>query len=182
MGAMNALPRSVPLTYTDLQSMPDDGHRYELIDGVLIVTPAPRHPHQRVGFNLARAMADAVPAVLEVLMAPFDYVVNDLTVLQPDIVVARRTDLTDRNLPSPPVLAVEVLSPSTRKIDAGTKRLALEAAGVANYWLVDPDEPSILALESVDGAYRQAAYVVGDKVFEIATPFALSVKPSDLTR
>jgi Uma2 family endonuclease len=182
MGAMNALPRSVPLTYSDLQSMPDDGHRYELIDGVLIVTPAPRHPHQRVGFNLARAMAVAVPAALEVLMAPFDYVVNELTVLQPDVVVARRADLTDRNLPSAPVLAVEVLSPSTRKIDEGTKRLALEAAGVPHYWLVDPDEPSILALELADGSYREAACVVGDGPFEITTPFAFSVNPVDLTR
>jgi len=183
MGAMNALPRSVPLTYADLQAMPDDdGHRYELVDGTLIVTPAPRTPHQRVGFNLARALADRVPADLEVMMAPVDYVVSDSTVLQPDVLVARRADITERNLPAPPVLAVEVLSPSTRRIDAGTKRLAFEAAGVPHYWLVDPDEPSILALELVDGVYREAAYVVGDATFSITAPFTVSVRPVDLTR
>ena len=182
MGAMNALPRSVPLTYDDLQAMPDDGHRYELVDGALIVTPAPRTPHQRVAFNLARVLADAAPPELEVMMAPVDYVVSNVTVLQPDVLVARRADITERNLPAPPVLVVEVLSPSTRTIDAGTKRLALEAAGVPHYWMVDPDGPSILALELVDGVYREATPVIGADTFVVTTPFAFSVVPADLTR
>jgi len=182
MGAMHALPRSVPLTYDDLQAMPDDGHRYELVDGVLIVTPAPRRVHQLVAGSLFIHLTQAAPEELVVLQAPFDYFVSELTVLQPDILVARWADTTERNLPAPPVLAVEVLSPSTRRIDAGTKRLAFEAAGVPHYWMVDPDGPSILALELVDGVYREAAPVIGADTFAVTSPFAFSVVPADLTR
>ncbi|HZQ87285.1 MAG TPA: Uma2 family endonuclease, partial [Acidimicrobiales bacterium] len=111
-----------------------------------------------------------------------DYVVSNVTVLQPDVLVARRADVTERNLPAPPVVAVEVLSPSTRRIDAGTKRLAFEAAGVPHFWMVDPDGPSILALELVDGVYREATPVIGADAFEVTSPFALSVVPAELIR
>ncbi len=103
-----------PFTVADLERTPDDGRRYELIDGVLIVSAAPGRLHQRVVGRLYRLLDDACPAELEVLMAPFGIVFGDDTELQPDVLVARRADLTDKNLPAPPVLAVEVLSPSTR--------------------------------------------------------------------
>ena len=180
MGAMNALPRSVPLTYDDLQTMPDDGHRYELVDGVLIVTPAPLIPHQRVVRNLMGLLLPAVPDDLEVFSAPVDYLVSSLTVLQPDLLVARRADVGHRNLQHPPVLVIEVLSPSTRRIDAGAKRLAFEAAGVPHYWLIDPDEPSIVALDLVDGTYVEAAHVTVTAAFETTTPFPFAVAPADL--
>jgi Uma2 family endonuclease len=182
MGAMNALPRSVPLTYDDLQAMPDDGHRYELVDGVLIVTPTPRIPHQRVVRNLLVLLAAALPDELEVLSAPVDYVVSMLTVLQPDLLVARRAEVGDRNIEHPPVLVVEVLSPSTQRIDAGTKRLAFEAAGVPHYWLVDPDEPGITALELIDGTYVEAARVTGGDTFDTTRPFRVAVVPDALVR
>jgi Uma2 family endonuclease len=182
MGAMRALPWGDPLTYDDLREMPEDGHRYELIDGALIVTPAPRMSHQNVVMNLAGLLWTTLPESLKVFAAPVDYVVSDTTVLQPDVLVVRRSDVGEYNLLHAPVVAIEVLSPSTRRIDAGTKRLTFEAAGVPHYWLVDPDVPSIVALELVDGAYREAASVVGHEVFEITAPFAFSVKPVDLTR
>ena len=177
---MPVLPWGDPLTYDDLQTMPDDGHRYELVDGTLIVTPVPWTIHQRALGNLAVRLHGAAPADLEVLMARFDYVVSPLTVLEPDIVVARRADIGEENLQHTPVLVVEVLSPSTRLIDAGTKRLAFEAAGVPHYWMVDPDEPSIVALELTDGAYRETARVVGADEFRTGTPFVLTVAPATL--
>jgi Uma2 family endonuclease len=180
MGAMNALPRSVPLTYDDLQAMPDDGHRYELVDGVLIVTPAPRILHQRAVVNLLALLHGAIPTDMEVFVAPVDYVVSPLTVLQPDLLVARRDEVGERNLQHPPVLVVEILSPSTRRIDAGTKRLAFEGAGVPHYWMVDPDEPSILALELVGGAYRETARVAAGDTFVATTPFPIRIVPAAL--
>jgi len=182
MGAMNALPRSVPLTYDDLQSMPDDGHRYELIDGVLIVTPAPRTLHQEVVLNLAIALKQQLSRDHVVLVAPADYVVSTHTVLQPDLLVARRSDVGVANVHGTPLLVVEVLSPSTRRIDEGTKRLAFEGAGVPNYWLVDPDEPSILALELVDGAYRDAAHARGAEPLVVAAPFSVTIVPGELIK
>ena len=88
VGLTHVLPWGKPLTYDDLQAMPDDGHRYELIDGVLIVTPSPRHLHQRAVASLLVLLHDASPSEIEVLTGPFDYVVSDVTVLEPDVIVA----------------------------------------------------------------------------------------------
>ena len=134
MGAVTLLPRSRPLTRTDLESVPDDGHRYELIDGALVVTPAPSWRHQDVAFELAVLLRGLCPPDLRVFMAPVDVVLSDSTVMQPDVLVARRADLGARDLPAAPVLAVEVLSPSTKHIDLMLKRSRFEAAGCASYW------------------------------------------------
>jgi hypothetical protein len=72
-------------------------------------------------------------------------------VLPPDLLVARRTDTTERNLPMAPVLAIEVLSPSTRLIDLNLKRARYEAAGCSAYWVVDPELPALTAWEQRDG-------------------------------
>jgi Uma2 family endonuclease len=179
MGVTSALPRSRPLTYADLDEMPDDGHRYELIDGTLIVTPAPRHLHQRVVGNLHLALRSGCPPELEVLLAPFDVVLEPSTVLEPDVLVARRSDVTERNLPAAPVLAIEVLSPSTRRIDLGTKRLTFEAAGVPSYWVFDPDGPSLTVFELDGAAYRETT-IAGGEVWDAAAPFAVRICPADL--
>jgi Uma2 family endonuclease len=180
MGVTSALPQSRPLTYDDLAAMPDDGHRYELIDGTLIVTAAPSMLHQRAVARLLRLLVDSCPPELEVFVAPFDVVLSARTVMEPDVLVARRAELTERNLPAPPMLAIEVLSPSTRRIDLGTKKLAFEAAGVPSYWVVDPDEPSLTAFELEGGAYRQVAVVVGDDGWEAGQPFEVRVVPRTL--
>lgn len=174
------LPRGRALTRDDLDAMPDDGHRYELVDGVLIVSPAPRRVHQRASLRLTVLLDAAVPPDLEPLAAPFDVALSDDTVMQPDLVVGRNADFTERDLPVAPVLAVEVLSPSTRGIDLLLKKDRLERAGCAHYWVVDPEEPSITAWALTEGAYRQVARAVGDEAFEVAEPFDVRVVPAEL--
>ena len=176
----HALPRNVALTYDDLRAMPDDGHRYELVDGTLIVTPAPKIPHQRVVGRLIVVLSQAAPDEYEVLPAPVDYVVSERTVLQPDVLVARRSELGLDNLRRAPVLVVEVLSGSTRRIDLGTKRLAFEAAGVPSYWLVDPDEPGLIVLELAGGHYEEVARVSGDEAWTAVRPFPVRIVPTEL--
>jgi Uma2 family endonuclease len=180
MMTVTTLPRSRPFTWRDLEAMPDDGHRYELIDGALVVTPAPSIPHQSVAFALARLLHGACPPHLKVLMAPLAVRLADDTELQPDILVARRSDLTHRNLPAAPALAVEVLSPSTRLIDINLKKARYEAAGCPSYWTVDPDGPQLTAWELADGAYVPVAHVVGDEPFRATKPFPVTVVPADL--
>ena len=182
MDVTHALPRGAPLTYDDLQAMPDDGHRYELVDGVLIVTPAPVRLHQRAVARLLALLMAAAADEHEVLPAPFDYKISESTVLEPDLIVARKADFGEKNLQRTPVLVIEVQSPSTRRIDLGTKRLAFEAAGVPFYWLVDPDELSLTVLELVDGTYREAARVEGEGAYEASEPFFVRVVPADLVR
>jgi len=103
MGSVMTLPRSRPLTRADLDALPEDGHRYELIDAVLVVTPAPSMPHQRVVTRLLRLLDAACPDDLEVFVAPFDVALATDTVMQPDVLVARQVDLTERDLPTAPV-------------------------------------------------------------------------------
>lgn len=174
------LPRGRALTRDDLDAMPDDGHRYELIDGVLIVSPAPTPTHQRASFRLGLLLHAALPPRLEILPAPLDVVLSDDTVLQPDLVVAQTLDFGDRGLSAAPLLAVEVLSPSSRGIDLLLKKDRLERAGCAHYWVVDPQEPSITGWALTDGAYRQVARAVDHEAFEVAEPFAVRVAPAEL--
>ncbi|KQV77889.1 hypothetical protein ASC64_03475 [Nocardioides sp. Root122] len=178
--SVTVLPQSRPLTADDLSALPDDGHRYELIDGTLIVTPAPSWRHQRAVARLLRALMDAADGHLEVLAAPFDVRLADDTVLQPDVLVCRVSDLTQRNLPAAPLLAVEVLSPSTRLVDLNLKRARYEAAGCPSYWVVDPEAPAITAWDLRDGAYVEVASVAGGERFAAAHPFPIALAPRDL--
>ncbi len=102
MGTVTVLPRGRALTRRDLERMPDDGHRYELVDGSLIVTPAPSPRHQAVLARLYGTLAAHCPADLQVLFAPLDVALADDTVLQPDLLVARKSDFSARDLPVAP--------------------------------------------------------------------------------
>jgi Uma2 family endonuclease len=174
-------------TYADLQRAPDDNYRYEIVDGVLLVSAAPGRLHQRAVGRLYARLDAACPPDLEVLVAPFDVVLADDTVLEPDVVVARRSQLTEKNLPGPPELAVEVLSDSTRLIDLNLKKARLQRSGTPCYWVVDPsarpEEARLVAWELDDeGRYQQVAEVVGEKEFHASRPYPVSVAPASLVR
>lgn len=168
------------LTYADLQALPDDHNRYELIDGELLVSPSPSTAHQRAVGNLYMLLRPACPPDLEAFVAPFDWLVDDHNVFVPDLLVARTRDLTERNLPRPPVLAVEVLSPTTRHRDLGRKRDAYARAGLADYWVVDPLVPSVRMLERVDGTFCEVAHAADDGSVIVERPFPVTVVPGDL--
>ncbi|HSK56006.1 MAG TPA: Uma2 family endonuclease [Jiangellales bacterium] len=182
MTAVTALPYGRALTRDDLDALPDDGHRYELLDGALIVTPAPSTRHQSVAAELYTVLREAAPAELKVLFAPLDVVLADDTVLQPDLLVAPRESFTDRDLPTAPLLAVEVLSSSTRRIDLLVKHDRYGSAGCAAYWLVDPEEPSVVAWELGGDDYVEAGRASGSEVLELDRPFPVRVCPAELTR
>lgn len=176
---MASLPRSVPLTRDDLDALPDDGHRYEILDGSLIVTPAPVPRHQMVVGELHYALKEATAGTgLVVFVAPFEVTLSLTTVLQPDVVVCHREAITRRGAEGPPVLVVEVLSPSTRYLDRGAKRLAYESAGVAHYWLADPADPSLVALCLEGGRYAEVASVGEDQTWHCTDPVTVSLSPT----
>lgn len=177
------LPTDRPMTRADLDALPDDlGLRYELVDGVLLVSAAPRPRHQLAAFRLAMLLEQARTPDLWVLPAPVDVALDDDTVLEPDIVVAPVSDFSEKDLPTAPLLAVEVLSPSTRSRDIGIKKDRLARAGCASYWVVDPEAPALVAWELRGGQYVMVARASGDEVFETAFPIPMSVRPSDLVR
>jgi len=180
MTTVTTLPHGRPLTRADLELMPDDGHKYELLDGVLVVSPAPRTRHQEVVGGLYVLLRENRPADLKVLFSPVDVVLAEDTVLQPDLLVAPREQFTDRDLPGAPLLAVEVLSPSTRRFDLLLKRDRFQSAGVRSYWLVDPDVPSVTVLELQDRVYAEVAHVEGAESCDVLLPYPMTIVPEQL--
>jgi Uma2 family endonuclease len=180
MTLVSTLPQSRPLTRDDLETMPDDGHRYELLDGILIVSPAPRPRHQEAVASLLVVLRQAAPRDLLVLTAPLDVALTNDTVLQPDVLVARRSDFSERDLPTAPLLAIEVLSPHTRRFDLLLKRDRLQTAGCPSYWVVDVDEPSIIAWQLVDGVYVEVGRAAGSQHIQLSQPFEVAFSPAEL--
>ena len=178
----SVIPHGRPFTVDDLEAMPDDGNRYELIDGMLLVTPAPGWPHQEMGAELFFQLRLQHPPDVRVLPAPFAVRTAFDSEVQPDVFVARYVDMTDKNLPVAPLLAVEVLSPSTRLKDRNLKKAFYERIGVASYWILDPAEPGALTAFELDdaGQYVQIAHVVGDEEFRAVRPFPVTVVPARL--
>jgi len=177
---MVSLPFGEPLTYDDLEGMPEDGHRYELLDGALLVSPSPGTAHQVCVGALLRVLHAARGEEHLVLPGPYDYVISRHTVLVPDVLVARRSDFTARNIGVPPLLVVEVLSPSSRRTDPGSKLLAYRDARVPAYWIVDPLAPSISVFHLEGEGYREVANAVADEELVTDQPFTLRIVPGRL--
>jgi len=173
-----------PFTVADLEGMPDDGRRYELIDGELLVSPAPGWAHQEAAYTLYTLLRSHCPPDLRVIGAPFAVRPDKFNEVQPDVLVARYTDLTEDDLPRAPVLAVEVISPTSRLRDAHLKNAVYARLGSASFWLVDParDKPTLTVFELAGGAYREVACVAGDEPWTATRPFPVRVVPADLVR
>ena len=169
-----------PFTRADLDAMPDDGYRYELLDGMLLVSAAPVPRHQVVSGNLYLLLRHGCPADLQVVYAPLDVVLADDTVLEPDLLVAPRDQFSAKDLPGAPLLAVEILSPSTGRVDRLLKRDRFQEAGCPSYWLVDPAQPSVIVLELEGGAYAERGRAAGDERLDVALPYPVTIVPSDL--
>jgi Uma2 family endonuclease len=168
-------------TIEDLDRMPSDGHRYELLDGTLIVSPAPGLPHQRVAVVLTHILELACPDDL-VVFPNVNVRFAAASALEPDAVVARPPDVSGARLLAVPLLVAEVLSPDSALRDLNLKKAAYERFGVPSYWVVDPDlgRPSLRAFELADGAYAEVARVTGDQAFRAQRPFGVEVVPGRL--
>ena len=168
-------------TVDDLERMPDDGRRYELVDGVLMVSPAPRIPHQVVLAELIVLLHGACPPGLFVVPGP-GVRMSDDTELIPDLVVIRQDQLNARRVTRPPLIVVEIQSPSTALFDLNTKKAVYERFSIESYWVVMPDvdQPELIVFELRDGRYRQAAHATGGKPFRAERPFPVEVVPARL--
>ncbi|MGC0143958.1 Uma2 family endonuclease [Pseudactinotalea sp. Z1732] len=183
MTGMTLMPRTgEEWTVDDLDLLPDDGLQYELLDGLLLVSPAPAPLHQRVITRLLLLLHAACPPGYEIFPAPLDWRPDPRTSLQPDLLIVRNEDVGEHHVSAPLALAVEVLSPATRRKDQVLKRSKYEDAGVRSYWIIDPAEPSVLALDLTDASYSTTAHVSGTERAELEVPFRIGVVPADLVR
>lgn len=171
------------LTVEDMENMPDDEFRYELDDGVLIVSPAPSSLHQRAVTRLTVVLSAACPPEFEVLVGP-GVNISRYQHRVPDVAVVPADSMDTVFQVTPPLLAVEVASPRTRLYDRNRKKDVYEQFGVPSYWIVEPDrdKPELTVFELHDGKYEQIAQVAGDTAFEAARPFPVTVTPSALVR
>lgn len=173
---------SGPYTLAYLDTAPDDGRRREIIDGGLFVTPGPTRIHQRAVLRLGAKLDAVCPAGPEVLVAPFDYQPTSERSLQPDVLVCSPEDHGFKHARRPLLLAVEILSPSSKMLDLLLKRGVYEQAGVRSYWILDPEKECLTVLELVDGAYVERDVITGEKVFEASLPFPVEIVPAELLR
>lgn len=162
-------------TYEDYAALPDDGKRYEILDGELFVTPSPLAWHQQISMNLTLALGMHVRAhkLGQLFYAPFDVVLSRTDVVQPDILfisAARAEIITRANVQGAPDLVIEVLSDGTRRNDEIQKRNAYDRFGVAEYWIVDPElELMTIYRRDADG-FRRVAEVENGPHGVITTP------------
>jgi Uma2 family endonuclease len=174
--AMRPASDRVKLTYEDLLALPDDGMRHELIDGEHYVTPAPTPPHQFIIGNLYLLIGNYLRErrLGVVAFAPFDVVFSRYDVVEPDLIyfsTARFKEVVgDKNAQGAPDLAIEILSPSTRRRDEIIKRRLYERTGVPEYWVVDPELETVKVHRLVDGKYQKAAELSLEDDAVLTTP------------
>jgi Uma2 family endonuclease len=177
------LPDDRPLTVEDLGLLPDGANKYELDDGVLVVSPAPAVNHQIALQRLSEVLGPACPSDYLVLPGPgvemtkYQYRIPDMVVVRVDAV-----GFEDVTITKPPVLAIEVASPSTAMYDRNRKKDVYAGFGIASYWIVTPslEKPRLVAYELRRDAYRQIADVSGDQMFAASKPFPVEIVPSAL--
>lgn len=137
-------------TYAEYQRLPDD-QRYEVLEGELVMTPGPGKDHQLIVLDLGgllRSLTRKAGLGL-VFIAPFDVILSEQTVVQPDVLYISQERLNivqERGVFGPPDLVVEILSPSTAQRDLEVKRLLYGKHGVREYWVVDPIARSVEVL------------------------------------
>ncbi len=154
-------------TYEEYATLPDDGKRYEIVSGVLYMSPSPSGPHQDAALEIASYLRAHVKltGLGLVRMAPFDVILPTGDVVQPDVLVVLNEHLdkvTDKFILGAPDLVVEIASPSTATHDRHNKLDAYARAGVSEYWIVDPFSHTVevLSLERV-GLYQSLGLFSG---------------------
>lgn len=171
------------LDLDDLYTTPDDGNRYEILDGAIVMTPPPAIAHQSVVTRLLVLLDKPARQLgLRVFPAPTAWRIGPGQVPEPDLVVASTDVITSRAVEGPPVLVIEVMSPSGRGRDLFEKRRIYAQGRASWYWIVDPLEPSLMVLRLTTDGYVDDARVIGEEAYETRDPFAVRIVPADLLR
>ncbi|HET8774062.1 MAG TPA: Uma2 family endonuclease [Thermoanaerobaculia bacterium] len=149
------------MTYEEFMALPDDGKHYELIEGELVLNPAPNLRHQAIIGNLYLAFRLYLDQHRsgKVFVAAVDVVLSIENVLEPDVIVIladRAARLQTKNVQGAPNIAVEVLSPGSRRKDEVTKKRLYEHFGVDEYWIADPETETVKIYRRAGDAFERA--------------------------
>lgn len=178
LGGENMKPArpGVKLTYEDFLQFPDDGKRHELVDGEHYVTPSPNLRHQVILGDLYLLIASWLEAhpVGRIFLSPFDVVLSNFDIVEPDLLYMSNERaaavLTSQHVKGTPELVVEIASPGTRRRDETIKRRLYERAGVAEYWVVDPDVEVIRIYKREGDTFARAFELSRERGEVLETP------------
>ena len=166
-----AIPKAaVKLTYKEYVLFPADGKRHEIIDGRHYMNAAPNPRHQAISRHIQFQLYVAIEQqqLGEVISAPIDVQFTDSDVVQPDIIIVLRKNqiITPIKIDGVPDLVIEILSPSSRKLDVSLKKRLYEQSGVPEYWIVDPKGNVLLQhLQNTNGLYAKPIECISSVTF-----------------
>jgi Uma2 family endonuclease len=171
-----------PLTYDDYLQLPDDGKRYEVIGGELIVNPAPRRIHQEVSSNLDWILQRSLRAsgAARLYTHPVDVYLSLNDIVQPDLVVIRTSRLhiyqPEGVIKGAPDIVIEIISPSSQRVDRVRKQVLYARSGVPEYWIADPEQRELI-VNVLRGEDYVAVEPDGDGLFSSRVIPGLRVDP-----
>lgn len=184
--AVGELQRVV-LTYDDYLRLPNDGKRYEILEGEIFVSPSPVTKHQIISANLLSVLHQYVHRhkLGQVLAAPMDVVLSRTNVVQPDLLFVsndRKKIITEKNIQGAPDLLVEILSETSAEQDRTAKKQIYARHGVKEYWLIDPDTETleVYKLEAKTRTFQHTATYQSDEAFQSTLFPGLKIKLSEL--
>src|SRR5260370_10364134 len=171
-------------TYNDYAALPDDGYRYEIVNGVLVMTPAPSPEHQAISVRIAYYLFPHIDlmGIGKLFTAPIDVELGPKNVFQPDLVVVLNAHLdrvAEKKIIGAPDLVVEVASPSTAAYDRLTKYEKYAHAGIREYWMVKPKSRSVELVLLQGSEYRSLRIFRGEHALpsRIVPNLSVSVEP-----
>lgn len=170
--------------YEAYADLPADGQRYEIMDGELFVSPAPYTRHQtlsrRIQFKLYLLYEESGRG--QIFNALCDVILATKTVVQPDLALVLKdsvAQISQRGIEGPPDLVVEILSPSTARVDLRIKRMIYAQHGVREYWVVDPQRDDIQVCTEPNGGFQQSVTYTSEQTLRspLLPDLALSLAP-----
>lgn len=168
-------------TIEALDELPENGKRHEIIEGRLIMSPAPVPLHQTASREILLLLHHACPADMVVFYSPIDYRIAWDTSLQPDLVVMRRADVDlGKALSKPAVLVVEIISPGSRTEDLKNKPPAYARSGAAYYWTFEPKTLHFVAWRLDGGSYVEMATARGKDRIRLDQPYPVEICPEEI--
>ena len=182
---MSVLKEKIKFTYKDYLCLPDNGKRYQIIEGEIYMTPAPIPYHQDILWKLLFLLRTFVErqGLGRVYFAPCDVVLSDENIVQPDIFFIskeREYIITEKNIQGAPDLVVEILSPSTAMLDKTLKIKLYEKFKVKEYWLADPGKREMEVLMLKGKSFESVGVFKGEESFESPLLNGLSVCLKDI--
>jgi Uma2 family endonuclease len=172
------------LTYADLRDLPDDGKRYELLEGELVVSPAPTRKHQKVAWRVVTFLDRAEAAGFGAgYAAPFEVYFDEYDAAQPDVLFVRteRLDIIKEDrIEGAPDLVIEILSPSTRRRDLRVKLQLYARFGVLYYWIMDTEAATVQPYILTPQGYATQPLLHADHILSCPLFPGITIQVGDL--